>query len=56
MQINLSEETEELVYIVAALGRVSNPLNVELYEKLYDTLSIGEKHRSEEMAKRMEFS
>jgi hypothetical protein len=54
MQINVTES--ELIYIVAALGRVSYPLAVDLYEKLYDHLVIGEKHGAERLAQKMEFS
>lgn len=50
MQINVTES--ELIYIVAAVGRVSEPLNVELYEKLYDHLVIGEQHSTERLAER----
>jgi hypothetical protein len=56
MQIELSEELGDLVYITAAVGRVSNPLNVELYEKLYNTCTIGEKHQVEELMKKLEYS
>jgi len=56
MRIEISDELEDLVYIVAALGRISDPLRVELYEMLYDTLTIGEKHRAEKLMKEMKFS
>jgi hypothetical protein len=56
MRIELSEETGELAYIVAAIGRVTNPLRVELYERLYDTLTASEMAEVHKLEKEIEFS
>lgn len=54
--MELDIDRDELVYLVAAVGRVSEPLNLELYEALYDNLFVTDQHRSEELGKAMKFS
>ena len=56
MLINLSEETAELAYICAAVGRVSKPLNIELFEKLYDQMTGSELVYYHDLITQMEFS
>jgi hypothetical protein len=53
---NVRLSTEQLVYIVAAVGRVSNPTDLYTYEYLESFLSIGHRHEAEELAAKMEFS
>lgn len=55
IQVNFLEETDELVYVVAAVGRVSEPLNPELYNRLYETLTPFEQHKAMVLAKEMKF-
>lgn len=54
--INFSEETDELVYVIAAVGKVTNPLNLPLYEKLCEHATVAEIHRAEALMERIEFS
>ncbi len=54
MQIELSEVMDDLPYIVAAVGRVTHPLNVELYEKLYDSLTAAEIVKVHALERKME--
>ena len=53
---NVALSEDELVYILAAVGRVSYPLDINLMEYLKLQLPIGEHHVAEELAKKMEFS
>ncbi len=55
MRIELSEVMEDLPYIVAAVGAVTHPLNVELYEKLYDSLTASEIVRLHKLEREMSF-
>lgn len=56
MQLELSEETEDLVYICAAIGRVLDPPNPGLFNKLYDNMTTAEKAKWNKLYDTMKFS
>ena len=57
MQIELSEESDDLVHIVACLGRVYSPGSTyRLYVRLLNTLTPAERHRAGIIYSQLEFS
>jgi hypothetical protein len=54
--IQLEEQTCELGYVVAALSRVKEPGNLQLFERLFDTMDAQEMAYYHELRTTMEFT